>query len=215
MNRKFHVFGIVFITIIVYVGGCRNAGLWLVKEDKPLPEHSDAIVILMGSIPDRVLQAADLYQSGQNSKIIIVESSMGEYKRLKERGVHIISDTEQLCNALITMNIPKDNINIIPGDASSTLMEVSIIRAYLIDKPEIDTILLVSSAPHTRRAFKIFRAAFRMADMPVCIVCVPSTYTNFNAAKWWRSKEGIQSVFMEYLKIASFMLFERRILSMN
>jgi len=71
-------------------------------------------------------------------------------------------------------------------------MEATIVREYLTDKPCIDTLLLVSSAPHTRRAYLIFKYAFRKSDMPVQVVCSPSSYTNFDAENWWRSREDVQ-----------------------
>jgi len=209
MKPKIYSVGILFIIIIFYVGSCHQAGQWLVKEDEELV-HADVIVILMGSITDRVLQAVDLYRQGLVGKLIIVQASIGAYKALEARGVHIISNTKYICDAIVALGIPPDSITILPGDATSTQMEAMIIREYLGNKPGIDTLLLVSSAHHTRRAFMIFNSAFRSAGMQVCVVCSPSTYTNFNAEKWWRSKEGIQTVLLEYLKIANFVLFERR-----
>jgi len=191
-----------------YVSSCRKAGVGLVKEDEPL--NTGAMVILMGSIAGRILQAADLYRQELAGKVMIVEASMGAYKSLEARGVHIISYTEQTRNNAVTLGIPADSITILPGDATSTQMEAMIIREYLATKSGIDTLLLVSSAFHTRRASMIFKSAFRKAGIPVYVVCSPSSYTGFNAEKWWRSKEGIQTVSLEYLKIANFVLFERR-----
>jgi len=45
------------------------AGRLLVVSD-PLPPRADAIVVLAGSIPDRVLEAADLYRTGIAPRII-------------------------------------------------------------------------------------------------------------------------------------------------
>jgi uncharacterized SAM-binding protein YcdF (DUF218 family) len=208
MRSKIYVFCILIITIFVYFGACRKAGTWLVKEDVPV--HADAIVILMGSISDRVLQTVDLYKQGLARKVIIVEESMGANKALEARGIRIISNTNQVLNALATLGVPADSIIILPGDATSTQMEAEIIRKYIITKPDIDTLLLVSSAPHTRRASMIFKSAFRKAKEPIAILCSPSAYTNFDAKNWWRNKEGIQTVLMEYVKMANFVLFDRR-----
>ena len=61
-SRNFFIIILVILTV-TYIGGCRRAGRWLVKED--VPPHADAMVILMGNFPDRVLQAADLYHEGR------------------------------------------------------------------------------------------------------------------------------------------------------
>jgi uncharacterized SAM-binding protein YcdF (DUF218 family) len=117
---------------------------------------------------------------------------------------------QEVRNSLLTLGVPSDSILILPGNATSTQMEAMIIRKYLVDKYGIDTLLLVTSAHHTRRASMIFKFAFRKAKMPVNVICSPSKYTNFDAERWWRSKEGIQMVLSEYMKIGSFLVFEKR-----
>jgi len=89
-------------------------------------------------------------------------------------------------------------------------MEAEIVRSYLRTQTSMDTLLIVTSAGHTRRAYKIFTAAFRNLEGAPVVYCSPSKYTNFHAKKWWRSKEDIQEVVKEYMKLTNFVLFERR-----
>ena len=204
---------ILFIIILViltaiYIGGCRRAGPWLVKKD--VPPHADAMVLLMGSFPDRVLQAVDLYRKGTAGKLIIVEESMGPFSELESRGADIISNTQQAKNSAIVLGIPADSITILPGQARDTKTEAIVVRNYLDDNAAIDTLLLVSSASHMRRASMIFKAAFRDSETPMYIGCSPSAYSSFNADRWWRRKEDIQTVLSEFVKIGNFMLYERR-----
>lgn len=208
MKSKIYIFSVLVIIIILFLRCCRNAGTFLVKEDEL--KHADAIVILMGSMSDRILQSVDLYQLGLTDRIIIVEESMGVTRDMKARGVQIISNSSQVHTALIAMGIPDESIMILPGDAKSTQMEAMIIREYVKNDSGIDTLLMVSSASHTRRASTIFKSAFRKAGIQVHINSSPSIYSDFNARKWWRSKEDIQKVLMEYLKIVNFLLFEKR-----
>jgi len=58
MKRKIFLFVFFLLLALFYIVGCANAGNWLVKNDEVM--HADAMVILMGSIADRVLQAGDL-----------------------------------------------------------------------------------------------------------------------------------------------------------
>ena len=209
MNRRktrYIIFSIVLFTVTI--GGCRRAGRWLVKEE--LPPRADALVILMGSFPERVLQAFDLYRDGRADRIVIVEESMGPYQNLEERGVRIETNSEQAVRSLITLGVPADSITLLPGDARSTLDEAVAVRDFLYHKPGADTLILVSSAAHMRRAALIFNRALRSQPVPVTIGCSPSSYSGFNPDKWWRRKEDIQSVMSEYLKICSFLLFEKR-----
>jgi len=178
------------------------------KEDEPV--QADAIVILMGSVYDRVLQASDLYLQGLSRQMIMVETrQLDDDKVLKGEEVYNISNTGQTRNVAVSLGVPLDSIIILPGGAASTRMEAIIFRDYFVNKPDIDTILLVSSAEHTRRASIIFKTVFRKAGLPVHVVSSPSTYSGFNAEKWWKSRNEIKDVVMEYLKIGYFFLFDR------
>ncbi len=199
---------ILIFLLISCIGGCRKAGRLLVKED--LPAHSDAIIVLMGSFPERVLQAYDLYNNGISDRIVIVEESMGPYRSLEERGVRVETNSEQAARALITLGVAADNIILLPGDARSTLDESVAVREYLARSPETDTLVLVSSPAHMRRAGMIFNHSLRGLPQPVITGFSPSSYSSFNPDKWWRRKEDIQSVLSEYVKIMSFVLFEKR-----
>ena len=210
MKSRIIKLGVFVVIVLLAVGSCRKAGTWLVKTDDP--EHADVMVLLTGSISERVLQVADLYNEGVAGKVWIVEEAMGAMRALEERGAHIISNTTQTKSALIGLGIPADSILILPGDATSTRMEAEIIRDHLDTQTGIHTILLVTSSPHTRRAFKLFRAAFYSMPEAPDIYCSPSRYTNFHAEKWWRDKNDIQKVVVEYLKLTNYVLFERRAL---
>jgi len=206
------IFAVTFLILLVfYIGGCRKAADWLVYED--LPEISNAMVLLMGSYSERVLEAADLYKSGRAGRLIIVEESMGEYRQLEKRGIKIISNTTQAKNAAIMLGIPSDSITVMPGDARSTLNEAEVVRDYVHSHTDIDTLLLVSSPLHMRRASIIFRSAFMDSEIPVYIGCKPSRYSGFNPDRWWRDRENVQAVLYEYIKIGSFLVFERNKIS--
>ena len=203
----------ILITILVIISTgllliMRNAGTWLVKKD--IPNHSDAIVMLMGSIPDRVLETLDTYKAGLSDRIILVEESMGAYRELEKRGVQMISNTVQCSTALVKLGVTADHITGLPGDARSTQQEATIIREYLKTQPGIDTITLVTSADHTRRASMIFEKAFRKQGMSIVVQSSPSKYSSYTGIGWWKNKEGIQTVLMEYIKMGNFWFFERR-----
>lgn len=193
---------------VVCISGCRRAGQWLVKED--LPKHADALVILMGNFSERVLQAVDVYDKDLANRMIIVYESMGPYRELESRGALIVRTTEQARDAAVALGVPADSIIMLPGDASSTLDEAIAVRDYLKLKPSVDTLILVSSPAHMRRAHMIFRASLHNSPQKILVGCSPSRYSDFNPGKWWRRKEDVQSVLSEYVKIISFVLFEHR-----
>lgn len=207
MRSRILIFSVLFILALIDIAGCRRAGVWLVRDDRPV--HADAMVLLMGDFSDRVLEAGDLYSEGKAGSLIIVQESMGPYRALQARGVEIIRTTCQARDAAVKLGIPADSITILPGDARSTLDEAHAVRDYLVSTPGVDTLLLVSSAHHMRRASIIFRTVLRFPDRHIHVICSPSIYTEFDAGKWWKDKEDIQDVLSEYIKIVAFRVIER------
>ncbi len=103
----------VRLIIIAFAVAFRNAGHWLVKENNAV--RADAMVVLMGSIPNTVLQTADLYNQNVAGRVIIVGPGINEYKNLESRGVFLPSNSTQTRNALVALGLPSESIVILPG----------------------------------------------------------------------------------------------------
>jgi uncharacterized SAM-binding protein YcdF (DUF218 family) len=161
------------------------------------------MIMLMGGVSERVPHTADLYQEKVAGKVWIVGAEMSN---------DIINFNLLANDALIDLGIPADSIVTLPGGANSTRMEAEIIRDYLATQTGIDTLLLVTSPSHTRRAFLIFKSAFYNSDEPVVLYCSASSYSNFHADKWWRYGDDIGDVVIGYMKMVNYFLFERRAL---
>lgn len=202
----------IFILILIglsaiFVGSCRRTGVWLAKEN--VPPHGDAMIMLMGSFPERVLQSVDLYHEGIADRLIIVYESMGAYQALEEKGATVIRTTEQARDAAVALGLPDSCITMLPGDARSTLDEALAVSDYLAMQPGQDTLILVSSPAHMRRAYMIFKTVLKRADLNTYVGCSPSKYSSFNPDRWWRRKEDIQSVLSEWIKILNFKIIEQ------
>lgn len=199
--------GVLSLLIVFFIIGFVRAGTHLVKHDKL--SHADAIVVLMGSVSDRMLQAIDLYQAGYANKIIMVMENMGNYLALEQRGIHITGGTEQCVIVAESLGVPPENIIILPGNALSTQQEATAVKSYLKINKAIDTLIIVSSSAHMRRASMIFTEALKGLDRKITILASPNKYTGFTGTGWWKNKEGIQIVGTEYLKILNFLLFDQ------
>lgn len=187
-----------------------NLGLFL--EYKISVKNASYAIILMGSIPDRALAAIDLYEKGLIKHIYIVEEYMLVIKVLKKKKYTIQTLSEQMKSILQQAGIADSLITIIPGYARSTLMEAQAFKKWLSLHPESspDTLLIITSAAHTRRATMIFNHVLnRKASHNIFIASYPSPYSGYNAQKWFTSKEDIQTTLSEYIKILSFQLVER------
>src|SRR5690348_5954940 len=54
-----------------------RVGTWLVREDSPRP--SNAIVVLSGAMPERALEAAELYHQGLAPEVWITQPNQPKY----------------------------------------------------------------------------------------------------------------------------------------
>ncbi|MDD3743218.1 MAG: YdcF family protein [Lentimicrobiaceae bacterium] len=184
-----------------------NAGNYLVKKDQLI--KADALVVLMGSTADRALQTADLFIQQWAPKVLLVEESMQGMEALRKKGIHLQTNSDRFVEALIKLGISNEVIIKIPGPARSTQDEARLIRNFLMNNPELDTLIVISSSPHTRRASMIFKKALKNKTRDFNVMVYPSRYTSYNPRGWWKKKEDIQYTLSEYLKILNFQLLEQ------
>ena len=197
------ILAVLLVAIIIFV----NAGSWLVVEDELQP--ADAIVVLMGSPADRMLEAYEIYNSGYADKVLMVNTHVPAAEMLAERGVHLKSNAEISREIGLGLGFPEEVINILPGEAQSTRDEAGVIVSYLRDNNEIDEIILVTSSYQTRRYSAIFKRAFSALDNPPGIIAAPSRFCEFNAERWYTDRQSAKRVVMEYLRLFYFMIWER------
>lgn len=197
-----------FLFLMIFILFLRHAGTYLVKQADPLPK-SDAAIILMGSIADRVLEAADTYKAGQTDRIVIVNNIQYGSESLQPYGVNIPNFASLSVDALQQLGVPDSLITVLPGRASSTRAEADTIASWLQANPAIDTLAIISSSAHTRRAYMIFSDSFDDAGIHVTLVTIPSKYSEFTGERWWTDRESAKQVFMEWVKILSFVLVEK------
>jgi uncharacterized SAM-binding protein YcdF (DUF218 family) len=155
-----------------------QAGVWLVAETDD--ENVDLIVVLMGSVPDRILEAVDLYHEGRSDKIVFVKSHMEGSEILLERGYEIPTDAHLSFDAAFGLGVPSEALEIIEGDAKSTQDEAILVKDYLEANPEIESILVVTSKYHSMRSHKIFSKMVKSLDQEVKVYSSSSRYDSFN-----------------------------------
>ena len=202
------IFRLLFLVLVVALAvWFFTVNLWLVREDEP--RESDIIVVLLGSIPDRILEAVDLYHQDYAKQIVMVATHKQGYDVLVERGVKV--PLEETLNAEIArqLDVPAEDIVIIPGDTRSTQDEAVLIREYLAQHPEIQSMILVTSKYHSGRAAVILEKAFETLDRPIRLTSCPTAYDDFSTAKWWADRNQFKYVIMETLKYIHFYLIEQ------
>ena len=184
-----------------------HMGTYLVAEHDLA--QADALVILMGSVPARALEGADVYLGGFVDKVIVVQTYIESEELLAERGVQIPGQAELTRDALVQMGVPQRQIEVLPDGVRSTWEEAQAVCSYLADNREIETLVLVTSSFHTRRTFIIFERACRNLGRDVELIIRPSSYDSFQADSWWQDRESAKLVVLEYMKLAYFLAWEQ------
>ena len=206
MKKRFIVLIILVVVSIPILFFYENAGHWLVVNDKL--SKSDAIVVLMGSPGDRILEANDIYNDSFSKKLFFVEDNDPGRLELRSRGINLPNDANESQLIAIQLGIPDSSIIIIPGNANSTFDEATALLNYLNDNINIDTIIIVSSASHTRRASFIFNNVLSNCDREISIIIRPSKYSEFNPENWFFDRGSRKKVVMEYIKLIQYSLFD-------
>lgn len=207
LSPKIILLTVIAFVVSIYLFFLLTAGKWLVRDDGSV--HADVIVMLTGSLTDRILHVSDLYISGKANKVLFVKSGINHYQELTERGVKMTSSSDLIFFALQDLGVAERDITILDGNAQSTFEEAYAVRDYLLLNSDFDSIIIVSALHHTKRASMIFNRILKDIDPPIQIFYSPSPYSDFQPFRWWLTREDIQKVILEYMKIADYLFIER------
>lgn len=182
----------------------RRMGALLVVQDRDAP--ADAIVVLSGSLPDRVLHGVDLHRAGLAPLLVLTrEAEWPGLQELRARGIDIPERYELNREIARQLGIPDEAVVMVDERAGSTITEVAALLPVL-RRRGIRSILLVTSKTHTRRAAAIF-ATLSGGDIEVRVS--PTPYDPFSPDDWWRRREMTRRVLTEYGKWLGFYLADR------
>jgi len=166
--------------------------------EKPL-EQADAILILAGSSVyiERTNKAAAIFKQGAAPKIILTDD--GEqtgWSRAEKRNIPYV---EMAQRNLIALGVPAEDIEIIKPLGSGTIYEAQLFREKARQE-NLKTVLLVTSAYHTRRVAWTFGRVFENADVEFGIVSPPPGEQTPPPNFWWLVPRGWSFVAGEYVK---------------
>jgi uncharacterized SAM-binding protein YcdF (DUF218 family) len=187
--RKFWILLLVLLVLAVtgpFFWMPRLAAL-LVRDEGPAT--ADIAVVLAGDpYGQRLLFAADLARQGHVKQILV---SGPRYFDIHECDVAI--------QFAIRKGHPAGWFIALPNDALSTREEARVVVDEL-KRRGAASFLLVTSDYHTGRAGRIFRSTIRkMGGGPeVRVVAAPDRW--FRPDGWWKSREGLKIVFLEWSK---------------
>ncbi len=201
------VAALAFLVVALWLGADRilsALGRFLVA-DQP-PEAADSIVVLSGSFPDRILEAVDLYQAGYSREIILCrEPENAGFRILRERGASVPRIYENNVSVARQLGVAAEHITVLERSAGSTFTEARVVLQYLAERGA-DSMLLVTSKYHTRRAGAIYR---HLAGGQIRVITRPARYGGFDPDGWWHHRMSIRRLLIEYQKLLLFHVWDR------
>ena len=177
------------LALILHAHWLTLLGRLLIVADPLQP--ADAIVPLGGeAATERLAYAAKLFKEGYAQSFLIVNLEIklpgirSEYNELAKREA-------------AWQGVPKESIVFAPGIVTSTVDEALSVR-QLAQASGFRSVIVVTSPFHTRRTRRIFADAFR--DTSITLTVQPVEGHWYKADRWWKSQEGLQTTWTEYLK---------------
>jgi uncharacterized SAM-binding protein YcdF (DUF218 family) len=191
--RRWVIATIPFLILVVMATGIfLFIGRWLVVED-PL-QHSDAIVVLSGRMPQRAVEAARLYKQGYAPQVWLTRPR--EPAGLLEE-MHIAYIGEDFYNAQVLMHegVPSNAVRLLEPSIHNTADEIQAIAAEMRMLQQ-GTVIIVTSKAHTRRVHLLWRELSQGSGRAVVRAAGTDTFT---PGRWWRDTGDALDVVRETL----------------
>lgn len=175
--------------------------------EKPL-EKADAILVLGGSSVyiERTQKAAEIYKKGVAPTVFLTDD--GErtgWSRIERRNVPYV---EMAQRSLISQGVPAEAIVILEPQVTGTIYEARVLAAK-VKAENLQSILIVTSAYHTRRALWTFERFFADNNLrtELGIAAASTGEQTPPPFVWWLTPKGWELVAGEYVKFAVYWVY--------
>ncbi len=170
-------------------------------------DHADAILVLAGSgaYLERTNKAAFLYKEGVASRVLLTnDGKIAGWSRKEQRNPRYV---ELAKRRLVAQGVPESAIEIFSPEVSGTIAEAKLLGKKAAER-RWKSLLIVTSAHHTRRALRTFESVFAANGVETQIGIVPALNgeQTLPASYWWLTATGWQDVAGEYVKSAYYYL---------
>lgn len=183
-----------------FAWGCARA--LVVSDEVP---RADAIVVLSGSADyvERTRHAAQLYGEGRAPRIMLTDDGKrGGWSNEERRNPFFV---ERALAELQRAGVPRERIEILSPAVSGTYQECGVLREHTVSE-ELRSLLVVTSAYHSRRALWTLRRVFRTSGVEVGLAAAVPGQESPSPLSWWLSARGWKAVATEYPKLVYYRL---------
>lgn len=203
MRFRHTILKIVSCCILIWPVAAWAGAKHLITE-APL-EKADAIVVLGGSATykERSREAARLLFEGRSQRILITnDNAQGPWSSAEQRNLYFY---ERSLEQLKIAGVPSQSVDVLMQPVASTYEEAEVVRDYA-QQHALRSILIVTSAYHSRRALWVFSRVFRDTGVRVGLIAVAPGDESPEPATWWLSVRGWRLVPTEYVKMIYYVI---------
>jgi uncharacterized SAM-binding protein YcdF (DUF218 family) len=173
----------------------RGLGWALVVEDAV--GTADIIVVATDAGGAGVLEAADLVHAGVAPRVAVFADPPDAVDReFLRRGVPYEDIAARSTRQLKSLGV--SIVELIPRSVAGSEDESRVLPGWC-DQQRLASIVLVSTADHSRRLRRLLRRS--MEGHQTRIALRPSRYSTFDPDRWWESREGIRIEITELQKL--------------
>jgi uncharacterized SAM-binding protein YcdF (DUF218 family) len=206
LSKSFKVSGFFLLLFLLWLLLAPLLAKCLIVE-QPL-EKADAILVLAGSHTylERTQKAAELFKKGVAPRVFLTDDGeQAGWSKTERRNPPFV---ELARNSLIANGVPTENIEILEPPVSGTIYEARVLSEKA-RTANLKSVLIVTSAYHTRRAFSTFQRVFSKNNQPVQlgIASPPAGGQTPPPDRWWLSRFGWQMVAGEYVKSVGYWMY--------
>jgi hypothetical protein len=202
-HRMFRIFVVVLLVSAVAMAippirtsVLRSAG-WTLVVYPDAVQSGDIIVVAVDADGAGTLQAADLVHAGVATKVAVFadppDTVDNEFIRrgIPYHNVAAISTSQLRALGVAT-------VEQIPRTVGGSEDEGTVLPGWC-DQNKYRSIVLVTSADHSRRLRRILHRSMKGRHTTVTVV--PSRYSSFNPDRWWETRSGIRLEIVELEKL--------------
>ena len=202
MNKKlsgFLIFFLIFGTLLYLGGGwaLSKIGGFLVVDEQDV--RADAAVVLSTGVDyyPRLMQAADLFKSGNVNRIVINGNRKTDVlRKLEQLGFDRCCHwSENSLRILELLGVPRERVTTISAeDVFDTISEAKYVGQRLL-KSNYKSLIVTTSRFHTRRANAIWSSLYQDT---IQIYTSAAKKDPYKPDGWWREGRQIRWVLAEY-----------------
>lgn len=204
LKLKIIIVSFLMLSGLIYL--CRTAiltelGNYLVLDTSQQMPVADYGIILAGEYPERAIEAATLVREGKINRLIVSQNAaLRGIGLLKQWKIESRDETSNNMQLLLNLGVPRERVMVSPVAASSTTDEARLMTGWLGGEKIKQRLLIITSAPHSRRAFFVFKS---IAGDKVDLAVKPSRFDSFDPHTWWHDRYQLKLVVNEYLKMVT------------